>query len=673
MAAKIESDPRFKHVLTDPRFKKAPRHVRKVTIDPRFKAMFNDKRFKVKYSVDKRGRKIKQTSSEDLRKYYALGEDNGKRKDKKKKTTLNNTNNENDSDKDDDQDDVDNQADSGDNYGQEINQSDQDDSQDDDDADEQDDDVEGPIDYARGEGNMESSSSESEEAEDEDDKSELLHSWGELDDAAPLAESTSSWLAVCNMNWDRITAQDLYVLFNSFKPQGSVIVSVMIYPSDFGLERMANEEIEGPVELTKDDGGDVETTEGGGYSVEKLRQYQLNRLKYYYAVVECDSPATAEALYNQCDGLEYEHSSSLLDLRFIPSDINFDNRAPTSTCTDITISKDFRPSDFCTTALQRSSVQLTWDETDPKRVETMSKKFNKNDVMEMDFQAYLASSSDDDDDDHHDDHPSHNVNMTEEEKIASYRALLMETLNEDKQSDHEQEIEITFEPGLQETAEEMVQRKLAKDGSKDLTTWETYLKEKKLKRKQRIKEAKLQQEEEPSETSPKPPKKRKRGKLPTEEPGNDQQKSELELLMMDNDDDGKEHFNLKGILKKEKESAKKKRKKKRDESAMEEIQDSFKMDVNDPRFLALYESHEYALDPSNPQYKPTKGMSALVEEAQRQRREKPVEKITTKPATTKEPSVEALVRSVKAKVAQHAKAGLKQSRRITHRKHVQHH
>ena len=30
-------------------------------------------------------------------------------------------------------------------------------------------------------------------------------------------------------------------------------------------------------------------------------------------------------------------------------------------------------------------------------------------------------------------------------------------------------------------------------------------------------------------------------------------------------------------------------------------------------------------------------MSALVEEAQRQRREKPVEKITTKPATTKEP------------------------------------
>ena len=28
------------------------------------------------------------------------------------------------------------------------------------------------------------------------------------------------------------------------------------------------------------------------------------------------SIATAEMLYNQCDGLEYEHSSSILDVRY---------------------------------------------------------------------------------------------------------------------------------------------------------------------------------------------------------------------------------------------------------------------------------------------------------------------------------------------------------------------
>lgn len=64
-----------------------------------------------------------------------------------------------------------------------------------------------------------------------------------------------------------------------------------VYLSDFGLERMNKEEVEGPAELLeeKGKGEGQEEGEGKGYSREKLRQYQLNRLKYYYAVVECDS------------------------------------------------------------------------------------------------------------------------------------------------------------------------------------------------------------------------------------------------------------------------------------------------------------------------------------------------------------------------------------------------
>ena len=72
------------------------------------------------------------------------------------------------------------------------------------------------------------------------------------------------------------------MLLSSFKPRGGSIVKVSIYPSDFGLERIAREEREGPSELlnhNSEDEGVESSDEGHGYSTEKLRSYQLNRLK----------------------------------------------------------------------------------------------------------------------------------------------------------------------------------------------------------------------------------------------------------------------------------------------------------------------------------------------------------------------------------------------------------
>lgn len=68
----ILKDSRFAKYLNDPRYRQIPKHERKVKIDKRFQSMFSDDKFKVKYTVDKRGRPVNETSTENLRKYYEI-------------------------------------------------------------------------------------------------------------------------------------------------------------------------------------------------------------------------------------------------------------------------------------------------------------------------------------------------------------------------------------------------------------------------------------------------------------------------------------------------------------------------------------------------------------------------------------------------------------------------
>lgn len=74
----IEKDERFAHIGKDPRFRRIPKKERKVTIDSRFQSMFTDKKFKLKYTVDKRGRPVNQTTNENLKKFYELEENEEK-------------------------------------------------------------------------------------------------------------------------------------------------------------------------------------------------------------------------------------------------------------------------------------------------------------------------------------------------------------------------------------------------------------------------------------------------------------------------------------------------------------------------------------------------------------------------------------------------------------------
>ncbi|XP_046694030.1 ESF1 homolog isoform X2 [Silurus meridionalis] len=307
------ADTRFARVKKDPRFWEMPDMEQKLRIDKRFQSMFHDKRFKLKYTVDKRGRPVNHTSTEDLKRFYKLSDSEQsdsdanaaqetlQQKKKKKKNQQKAKAKEEElggegegfeeegeglvsmkavkkkpliSDdyqrirksgpvkgarvvEEDDDDDDDEEEHS--NADKEVGLS-----SDDDDDDEEDDEEEESVseedsdsgpDLARGKGTIETSS---EDEDDEDvaedllhhEEEEIEHDWGEMWKDAPANEEVSCRLAVCNMNSDRIKAKDLLALFSSFKPKGGVVLSVTIYPSEFGKERLKMEQTQGSLELT---------------------------------------------------------------------------------------------------------------------------------------------------------------------------------------------------------------------------------------------------------------------------------------------------------------------------------------------------------------------------------------------------------------------------------------
>ncbi|XP_023073604.2 ESF1 homolog isoform X1 [Piliocolobus tephrosceles] len=831
----IMNDQRFRRVAKDPRFWEMPEKDRKVKIDKRFRAMFHDKKFKLNYAVDKRGRPINHSTTEDLKRFYDLSDSDSdlsdedskasnQKKIKKKKTQTkkeidsknlvekkkketkkaNQKGSKNKTDLDNserikkmktsckfkvdsnispkkdnkeftqksakekknivqrttdsslkekqrtldsgtseivkssrtkrsktrgemqsvvppiitrDSDDYENSTDvemfdkdaleedsdsvsgsdeesaseiigvgraSGDDDdGSEDEDEEEDEEEDEDEDSEDDDESDSGPDLARGKGNIETSS------EDEDDMADLFpeesgfeHAWRELDKDAPRADEITRRLAVCNMDWDRLKAKDLLALFNSFKPKGGVIFSIKIYPSEFGKERMKEEQVQGPVELLSipEDAPEKDWT-----SREKLRDYQFKRLKYYYAVVDCDSPETASKIYEDCDGLEFESSCSFIDLRFIPDDITFDDE-PKDIASEVDLTA-YKPKYFTSAAMGTSTVEITWDETDHERITMLNRKFKKEELLDMDFQAYLASSSEDEEEIEEELQGDDGVNVEEDgktkksqkdddEQIAKYRQLLQVIQEKEKKGkENDMEMEIKWVPGLKESAEEMVKNKL--EGKDKLTPWEQFLEKKKekkrLKRKQKALAEEASEEELPSDVDLNDPyfaeevkkigikkKSAKDGTSPEEETEVERQKAEMALLMMDEDEDSKKHFNYNKIVEHQNLS---KKKKKQLMKKKELIEDDFEVNVSDARFQAMYTSHLFNLDPSDPNFKKTKAMEKILEEKARQREQK--EQELTQAIKKKEseiekesqrksidPALSMLIKSIKTKTEQ---------------------
>ncbi|KAK7187655.1 hypothetical protein DPSP01_004492 [Paraphaeosphaeria sporulosa] len=671
-AAKGPSDSRFAAFETDPKFRLPSKKHAKTKLDPRFSRLRTDSDFYNKASVDKYGRPVSHDAGKkDLERMFELGSDEGsgseldapedKKRDKHVMREL-----------------------------ARVQQK--------------------GFDPIR-DGGLESSSDESDSDDDEEadveDQTVLAGQGNEV----PMGDVTAR-LAAVNLDWDNIRATDIMAVASSFVPADGRILNVTIYPSEFGLERMQREEIEGPPKeifsaAVKDREQNIETVdhlEGSDSEDEEqkkndalneadaedfdskaLRTYQLDRLRYYYALISCSSPHVAKAIYDNLDGREYLSSANFFDLRFVPEEVEFDAE-PHEECEKLP--NGYKPNEFVTDALSHSKVKLTWDADDTTRKEVQKRAFSRKEIDENELQAYLGTDSSSSEDE---------AEVDKAGKAASLRAALgLDATSKSSQPKSKSsskkdrdmkkpnaEMEVTFTSGF------------AADGAKgsvfqnepEETTLEKYVrkqKERKAKRKERgqaIREGRDPDAKPVSEgdapagadeedpwndpffgsdpeaekaleiKSNKEKRAKKREEREKQEKADAEERANLELLMIDEKDSKVQHFDMNEVMKAEK--AKKKGKKNK-KAAKEVPADNFEMNTDDPRFAKLFESHDFAIDPTNPRFKETSGMKKLLEEGRKKRKldreeDEPEVKKPKKEATGDPDDVKKLAARLKAK------------------------
>lgn len=419
-----------------------------------------------------------------------------------------------------------------------------------------------------GSGNEDEISVDSEEMDDG------LHRAKPLMDEAPKIDTDveridpTHRLAVVNCDWERMRSVDILATLRSFTPSSGTINKVEVYPSEYGLKKLAEEARYGPVTLwethkmikkTPVGESQEKTTTAKNTASQNhhnddtlandnedeeidpvvLRQYELNKLKYYYAIVHCDSAGTANSIYKECNGLEWEHSANTIDLRFIPDEFKPTHAEPRDTADDVPT--NYEPPEFYTKALQASKVELSWDKDDDQRQQILRyegtipkekrKKIKKHkklrgqvdEDMEEDeilgrrlqddaYESFIVdsddaaqkedeiSSSEDDEGDQ-----CNSKKADKEERRQKYRALLLgedEEFTKKKLKDKKKKkkhqvndneepeangMEITFTPGM---GDKVLENKKEREKREEETVWEAYLRKRKEKKRERRQNAK---------------------------------------------------------------------------------------------------------------------------------------------------------------------------------------
>ncbi|CAH7681276.1 hypothetical protein PPACK8108_LOCUS13862 [Phakopsora pachyrhizi] len=468
-------------------------------------------------------------------------------------------------------------------------------------------------------------------------------------------------IAIVNLDWDNVKPIDIYKVFTSLVSQtGSStvqssskqsitkgqILKVSFYKSQFGKERMKKEDIEGPPreifkkpdtqstasrsyrtlnnpdsDLGSDQDDLIEEDEGGDFDEEALRRYQLERLRYFYAIVELDSVDASSHVFNEIDGTEFERTANVFDLSYVPDDMTFDPDDLHDECVEDAI--DYKPVDFSTDALRHSKVKLTWDAEDPHRAKITrlnTQKMTREELDQINFSSLVAPPSSEEEQEKEEVRPS-----LDRERLRKLLGLEDQRKSSEKQASAP-DLDIVFTPAFSTAKATVASSSKTRNKSPEIadplntrvaTSSSNSVINNTSNMKKRQASSSINSDEVDS----------------SENPSNEK---ELDLLFDEDKEDNHQHFDLNQIIKIEKLKNKPKalkRLKKKDErikDLAENSKDGFNIDADDHRFSKVFDDHEFAIDPSNPQYKPTSNMEKLLETSRKRSKKGTNQKETIK-------------------------------------------
>ncbi|UKK01000.2 hypothetical protein MACK_001813 [Theileria orientalis] len=378
-------------------------------------------------------------------------------------------------------------------------------------------------------------------------------------------------IAVVGCDWDNITADDLFVLFETLYRSINnndfvrAVKRAAIYLSDIGEKKISEENVSGPsldisVE-TRDEEEDDETRQ------EALRKYQRERSRYYYGVVELESVEKARILYDELDGSEVSFAIDGLDLRFIPPSVEFPRKPTTES---FKIPDNYEPPISTQSALRHSKVECKWDTTPVKRFKTLTKRFTEKELASLDLSEYLAS-------DESDDNAEENIEKYkkllagegEDEEVDKLSRIAQKHEEDDQKDEDEEDDEDQDEEDLDNTkiSATVGNFKISFGPNVGMPSEEESIKEEyssrsHKKNKQKSKREKRRLEEEPIEDR---------------------------------------HFDMKYLKSKKHKDAKKQ-------------QPGFKSNFDDERLTRIFKDPKFAIDTTDPNYKETEFNKKLLEQ-----------------------------------------------------------